>query len=50
MTTSLTRLLATFDFDTEWMEQPRPVQAQIGGVARAEFPSPLGYRRTLGNI
>ena len=45
MTTSLARLLAARTFTTEWTEAPRPVRAQIGGVARAGNPCPLTYRR-----
>ena len=45
MTTSLTRLLSTYDFATGWIGQPQPVRAQIGGVARASGPCPMDYRR-----
>ena len=45
MTTSLTRLLTAFDLASRWAEPPRPVQAQIGGVARSGVPCPVGYRR-----
>jgi len=47
MTTSLVRLLAAYTFTTEWTEDPRPVRAQIGGVARAGDPCPLTYRRVI---
>jgi len=45
MTRSLGRLLAAYAFTTAWTEDPRPVRAQIGGVARAGGPCPLTYRR-----
>ena len=45
MTRSLTNLLAMFRWDVGWSERPVPVRAQIGGVARAAGPCPVGYRR-----
>ena len=43
MTSAATRLLSAFDLDAGWSEPPRPVAAQIGGVARAAAPCPLTY-------
>jgi cytochrome P450 len=48
MVTATTRLLATFDFEPTWIDRPKPVQAQIGGVARAADPCPVRYRRRKG--
>jgi cytochrome P450 len=45
MSTSLQRLLSTYRFTPGWTDQPRPVPAQIGGVARSVDPCPLAYRR-----
>ncbi len=45
MTTAATRLFAAFDLDPGWADHPYPVRAQIGGVARAAGPCPVGYRR-----
>jgi cytochrome P450 len=49
MTTSLTRLLTAFLFTPEWPARPQPVQAQIGGVARAGGPCPMTYRLKEGS-
>ena len=49
MTASLRRLLGTFRWDTGWTGRPVPVQAQIGGVARASAPCPVSYRRIDGS-
>jgi cytochrome P450 len=49
MTMSLTRLLTAFRFTPLWSERPQPVQAQIGGVARAGGPCPMTYRMTKGS-
>jgi cytochrome P450 len=43
MTTSIIRLLATFDFEPAWVDRPLPVRAQIGGVARSGEPCPMRY-------
>jgi cytochrome P450 len=43
MTTAVIRLLKTFDFVPRWAGHPRPVRAQIGGVARSAEPCPLRY-------
>jgi cytochrome P450 len=45
MTTSLTRLVCAYSFTKGWTDRPRPVRAQIGGVARAAGPCPLPYRQ-----
>jgi cytochrome P450 len=44
MTSSVTRLLAAFTWQPSWSVHPRPVRAQIGGVARAGAPCTAGYR------
>ncbi|MDR7086312.1 cytochrome P450 [Aeromicrobium panaciterrae] len=44
-TLTMTRLLATFDLSAGWSSYPVPVPAQIGGVARADDPCPMAYRR-----
>ncbi|ORB68622.1 cytochrome P450 [Mycolicibacterium tusciae] len=43
MTTALTRLLSTYDMTPSWTCYPRPVPAQIGGVARSADPCPVRY-------
>ncbi|WP_237159172.1 cytochrome P450 [Mycolicibacterium rhodesiae] len=43
MTMAVTRLLARYDMTPAWNGYPRPVPAQIGGVARAADPCPVGY-------
>jgi cytochrome P450 len=45
MTSSMTRLLGRYDMTPGWREYPRPVPAQIGGVARAAEPCPVVYAR-----
>lgn len=45
MTASATRLLAAYDLEPTWTTHPRPVPAQIGGVARAAEPCEVTYRR-----
>jgi hypothetical protein len=49
MTTATTRLLGTYDLDPGWTERPRPVPAQIGGVARADGPCPVSYAAIAGD-
>ena len=44
MTTTLIRLLSTYQWTPGWSDRPLPVRAQIGGVARAGGPCPLTYR------
>jgi len=45
MTAAVTTLVSVFDWVPEWAEHPRPVPAQIGGVARAAGPCRASYRR-----
>ncbi len=45
MTMAMTRLLGRYDMTPSWGEYPRPVPAQIGGVARAAGPCPVDYVR-----
>ena len=46
MSTAMTRLLNTYEVTPGWTTYPRPVPAQIGGVARSDDPCPVEYRRT----
>ena len=46
MSTAMTRLLNTYEVAPGWTTYPRPVPAQIGGVARSDDPCPVEYRRT----
>ena len=43
MTAAMTRLLNTYDMTPSWPHYPRPVPAQIGGVARSADPCPVDY-------
>ncbi|MDG5484773.1 cytochrome P450 family protein [Mycolicibacterium gadium] len=43
MTTAMTRLLSTYEMTPSWPSYPRPVPAQIGGVARSADPCPVRY-------
>lgn len=43
MTAALTRLLGEYELTAGWSAHPRPVPAQIGGVARAQGPCPVTY-------
>lgn len=43
MTTAMTRLLGRYDMTPAWDGYPRPVPAQIGGVARAAAPCSVTY-------
>ncbi|MDT5072329.1 MAG: hypothetical protein QOH82_1649 [Mycobacterium sp.] len=45
MTMAMTRLLGRYDMTPTWDEYPRPVPAQIGGVARSANPCQVGYTR-----
>lgn len=45
MTMAMTRLLGRYDMTPLWDEYPRPVPAQIGGVARAAGPCGVSYVR-----
>ncbi len=43
MTTAMTYLLGRYEMTPGWSTHPRPVPAQIGGVARAADPCPIRY-------
>ncbi|MBJ7383385.1 MAG: cytochrome [Mycolicibacterium sp.] len=43
MTTAMTRLLGRYDVSARWSAHPRPVAAQIGGVARSAAPATMRY-------
>ena len=43
MTTAMTHLFGHYQMTPGWTTHPRPVPAQIGGVARADGPCPLSY-------
>jgi cytochrome P450 len=43
MTSAMTRLLGRYQMTPGWTEYPRPVPAQIGGVARSAGPCPVDY-------
>ncbi|MDT5001212.1 MAG: hypothetical protein QOK12_3317, partial [Mycobacterium sp.] len=45
MTSAMTRLLGRYEMTPGWGDYPRPVPAQIGGVARAAEPCPVDYAR-----
>lgn len=45
MTAAVTRLLGQYEMTPGWTAYPRPVPAQIGGVARASGPCPVAYNR-----
>lgn len=46
MTTAMTHLLGHYDVTPGWTSYPRPVPAQIGGVARTADPCPIRYCAT----
>jgi hypothetical protein len=43
MSTAAQFLLDRYRFTPRWSAHPRPVPAQIGGVARAAEPCPVEY-------
>ena len=43
MSTAMTRLLDTYEMTPGWTAYPRPVSAQIGGVARSADECPVSY-------
>ena len=43
MTATMMRLLGSYRITPQWTTHPRPVPAQIGGVARADGPCRLSY-------
>ena len=45
MSATASKLLAAYEWDPGWRLTPRPVAAQIGGVARSSDPCPATYRR-----
>lgn len=45
MTKAVTHLCGDFELTPGWSAYPKPVPAQIGGVARASSPCPVAYRR-----
>jgi cytochrome P450 len=45
MTSAMTRLFGHFRMIPRWTSYPRPVPAQIGGVARAAGPCPVDYEQ-----
>lgn len=45
MATAAMYLFGTYELAPEWSAPPVPLPAQIGGVARAAGPTPVGYRR-----
>jgi cytochrome P450 len=45
MTAAMTHLLGRYQMTPRWTTHPRPVPAQIGGVARADGPCRLDYVR-----
>ena len=45
MATAAMHLFGTYELTPQWTSPPVPLPAQIGGVARAAGPTPVGYRR-----
>jgi cytochrome P450 len=45
MTTAMTHLCNRYEMTPGWRAYPRPVPAQIGGVARSADPCPVRYVR-----
>lgn len=45
MSMAVTHVLSQYEVEAQWPAYPRPVSAQIGGVARAEDESVMSYRR-----
>jgi cytochrome P450 len=43
MTAAMTHLFGSYQMTPDWTTHPRPVSAQIGGVARADGPCRLDY-------
>lgn len=48
MTTAVQHLFGRYAFTPQWSTHPRPVPAQIGGVARAADECVVGYRERAG--
>ena len=47
MTKAVTHLLGAYELTPTWTSHPRPVPAQIGGVARADGPAEVTYTPRL---
>ena len=47
MSMAVTHLLGEYRVDPAWSEYPKPVPAQIGGVARADSECLMTYRRRV---
>jgi cytochrome P450 len=45
MTAAAMALISIFDWTPGWVDRPRPVSAQIGGVSRASEPCQATYQR-----
>jgi cytochrome P450 len=45
MTAAMTHLIGRYELTPRWTNHPKPVPAQIGGVARAADACPIGYAR-----
>jgi cytochrome P450 len=45
MAAAAMQLFGAYELTPEWSSPPVPLPAQIGGVARAAGPTPVGYRR-----
>jgi cytochrome P450 len=45
MTTAMTHLIGRYELTPRWTNHPKPVPAQIGGVARAAEACPIDYAR-----
>jgi cytochrome P450 len=43
MTAAMTHLIGRYELTPRWANHPKPVPAQIGGVARAADPCPVDY-------
>ena len=50
MTKAVTQLLGAYEMTPTWTTYPRPVPAQIGGVARAAGPAEVTYTRSSLNF
>lgn len=45
MTAAVRHLFGEYELEPLWTNDPQPVPAQIGGIARADGPCPVRYRR-----
>ena len=48
MSATATTLLSTYEWEPRWESPPRPVSAQIGGVARSSDPCPADVSTAIG--